>query len=291
MQPPREPIRRAARARMLKERVATAIGLLGLFLAALFLRPTRQFAIPIAGVVSLATFEWAALAGIARAGRYVYAISATLAFGVVVWGFQGIDPSRREVALLFAPSALLWFFVVPWWLAHVAIPGSKWAVLAVGLVVVVPAGLSVVSLHSIGPPILLMLLAFIWIADIAAFFVGRAIGRHKLAPRISPGKCWEGAVGALVATSIYAIICVMVSPQLSVIVKGGLWWACLGIAVLLWALSIVGDLFESLVKRHAGVKDSGTLLPGHGGVLDRIDSITSTLPVAALLFYLVSGGP
>ena len=174
-------------------------------------------------------------------------------------------------------------------MSALAIAGT--GALIVGILVVVPAGLSVVSMHSIAPLVLLMLLALVWIADIAAYFVGRAIGKHKLAPRISPGKSWEGALGALVATSIYAIICAMLMPQLSVIVKGGLWVVCLGIAVLLWALSIMGDLFESLVKRQAGVKDSGTLLPGHGGILDRIDSITSTLPVSALLFYVISGGP
>ena len=168
--------------------------------------------------------------------------------------------------------------------------GPKGTALAVGVVVVLPAGLAVVSLHSIAPHILLMLLAFVWIADIAAYFVGRPFGKHKLAPLISPGKSWEGAIGALVATCIYAIICAMALPQLSVIVKGGLWLAYLGVAVLLWALSIAGDLFESLVKRQAGVKDSGSLLPGHGGVLDRIDSLTSTLPVSALLFYLIAGG-
>ena len=136
-----------------------------------------------------------------------------------------------------------------------------------------------------------MVLAFVWIADVAAYFAGRSFGRHKLAPEISPGKTWEGAAGALVATVIYAIICAMVSPQLSAIVKGGYWVLCIGVAALLCAVSIIGDLFESQVKRQANVKDSGALLPGHGGVLDRIDSVTSTLPAAAFLFYLIAGGP
>ena len=276
---------------MLKERIATAIVLLGIFLAALFLLPTRQFAILVAGIVSLAAFEWATLAKFARSARYGYSAFATALFAIVVWGFQEIDPSRGEVALIYAPCAFFWLLVVPYWLARGSTFRSKAGALIVGILVVVPAGLSVVSMHSIAPLVLLMLLALVWIADIAAYFVGRAIGKHKLAPRISPGKSWEGALGALVATSIYAIICAMLMPQLSVIVKGGLWVVCLGIAVLLWALSIMGDLFESLVKRQAGVKDSGTLLPGHGGILDRIDSITSTLPVSALLFYVISGGP
>jgi phosphatidate cytidylyltransferase len=276
---------------MLKERIATAIVLLGGFLAALFLLPTRQFAIPVAVIVALGAFEWAALAKTARAGRYGYAAIAAALFGAIVWGFQAIDPSRGEVALIYAVPAAFWMLIVPIWLARGWEMNSKPVALIVGMLVVVPAGLSVVSLHSIGPLVVLLLLAFVWIADISAYFVGRAIGKRKLAPAISPGKSWEGALGALAATSIYAIICAMVLPQLSVIVKGGLWILCLVIAALLWALSIAGDLFESLVKRRAGVKDSGTLLPGHGGVLDRIDSITSTLPVAALLFYLMTGGP
>lgn len=276
---------------MLKERVATAIVLLGGLLAALFLLPTRQFAIPVAGIVALGAFEWASLAKVGRAGRYAYAAFAAILFGAIVWGFQAIDPSRREVALIYAVPAAFWLLVVPIWLARGWGMPSKSIALIVGILVVIPAGLAVVSLHSIAPYVVLMLLAFVWIADIAAYFVGRAIGKRKLAPSISPGKSWEGALGALAATSIYAIICAMVLPQLSVIVKGGLWVMCLAIAALLWALSIAGDLFESLLKRRAGVKDSGTLLPGHGGVLDRIDSITSTLPVAALLFYLIVGGP
>ncbi len=274
---------------MLKERIATAIVLLGGLLAALFVLPTQQFAIPVAAIVWLASIEWAGLAGFGRAGKYAYAAVNTLAFSTVVWGFQALDPARREVAMIFAPSAFFWFAVVPYWLARGSIPGSSALAVLAGIVVVVPAGLAMVSLHSIGPQILLLLLAFVWIADIAAYFVGRAIGRHKLAPRISPGKTWEGAAGALVATSIYAIICMMALPQISVTVGSGFWGVCLFVAVLLCALSIIGDLFESLVKRQAGVKDSGTLLPGHGGVLDRIDSITSTLPVAALLFYVISG--
>ncbi len=274
---------------MLKERVATAIVLLGGLLTALFVLPTHQFAIPVAAIVWLASIEWAALSGFSRTGKYAYAAINTLAFSAVIWGFQALDPARPEVAMIYATSALFWLAVVPYWLARGSIPGSSALAFMAGIVVVVPAGLAVVSLHSIGPHILLLLLAFVWIADIAAYFVGRAIGKHKLAPRISPGKTWEGAAGALVATSIYAIICVMAVPQVGAAVGTGFWGVCLIIAVMLCALSIIGDLFESLVKRQAGVKDSGTLLPGHGGVLDRIDSITSTLPVAALLFHVISG--
>lgn len=276
---------------MLKQRIATAIVLLAALLSAVFLLPTRQFAIAVAVIVALGAFEWAALAKVSRASRYSFAAFCTVLFGIVIWAFQAIDPSRPEVAAMHGLSAFFWIVVAPLWLARKWRMRSTAAALGVGVGIVLPAGISVVSLHSIAPYALLMVLAFVWIADIAAYFAGRAFGRHKLAPEISPGKTWEGAAGALVATVIYVIICVMVSPQLNAIVRGGSWVLCFAVAALLCAVSIIGDLFESLIKRQSEVKDSGTLLPGHGGVLDRIDSITSTLPTAAFLFYLIAGGP
>jgi len=150
----------------------------------------------------------------------------------------------------------------------------------VGVVVLVPAGLAMASL---GPLHLLMVLGLVWVAETAAYLAGRAFGKRKLAPAISPGKTWEGAAGALVASVIYAIIWTQFDPGLVALVQGAAWLPYLAGAVLLCAVSIVGDLFESAAKRRAGVKDSGSLLPGHGGVLDRIDSATATLPVALLL--------
>jgi phosphatidate cytidylyltransferase len=128
-----------------------------------------------------------------------------------------------------------------------------------------------------------MVLGLVWVADTAAYLAGRAFGKRKLAPAISPGKTWEGVAGALVASVFYAIIWAQFDPGLAALVQGPAWLPYLAGAVLLCAVSIVGDLFESAAKRRAGVKDSGRLLPGHGGVLDRIDSATATLPVALLL--------
>jgi phosphatidate cytidylyltransferase len=136
---------------------------------------------------------------------------------------------------------------------------------------------------NLGPLRLLMVLGLVWVADTAAYLAGRAFGKRKLAPAISPGKTWEGAAGALVASAIYAIIWAQFDPRLATLVQGAAWLPYLSGAVLLCAVSIVGDLFESAAKRRAGVKDSGRLLPGHGGMLDRIDSATATLPVALLL--------
>jgi len=130
---------------------------------------------------------------------------------------------------------------------------------------------------------LLSLLAIVWIADTAAFFFGRRFGRHKLAPTISPGKTWEGVAGGLLAVVVYVTVLQFTGIAAVGPLAG---WAGWPLAVLIAALSVVGDLFESLIKRRAGAKDSGTLLPGHGGVLDRIDGLTSTLPVAALALYV-----
>jgi len=175
---------------------------------------------------------------------------------------------------------------VPYWLKR-GLSQPPAALLALtGVVVLVPAGLAALTVPA---ERLLLVLGLVWIADTAAYLAGSAFGRHKLAPSISPGKTWEGAAGAAGATLIYAIICALPGAPLGAYVQGAGWMAYLALAMLLWAVSIAGDLFESAIKRHAGAKDSGALLPGHGGVLDRIDSIVSTLPIAALsLHWMVS---
>jgi phosphatidate cytidylyltransferase len=137
-----------------------------------------------------------------------------------------------------------------------------------------------VALHERSPWLLLAAMALVWVADIAAYFAGRAYGRRKLAPAISPGKTWEGAIGAVAAVLVYGLAVMAFAGGLP---SFGLLLVSALALVLLTAMSIVGDLFESLMKRQAEVKDSSQLLPGHGGVLDRIDSLTATLPLLALV--------
>jgi phosphatidate cytidylyltransferase len=275
---------------MLKERIATAIVLLGVFLSAVFFLQTGLFAILIGVVVAVGSYEWARLCKLVQNGAFAFSVASTGLFSLVVWGLQATDPSRPGVASVYGVVSLFWILAVPIWLRIGTSFGTQFLALTVGTLVVVPAGLAIVSVHSVGPGVLVGMLVFIWLADTAAYFSGRRFGRHKLAPLISPGKTWEGAAGALMATLIYASICPMIWPQWGVPVRGMDWVVYLSVSALLCAISIVGDLFESSVKRHAGVKDSGTILPGHGGVLDRIDSITSTLPLAALIFYFVARG-
>src|SRR5690606_32908688 len=131
---------------------------------------------------------------------------------------------------------------------------------------------------------LVSLLALIWFADIAAYFSGKALGRHKLAPRVSPGKTWEGALGGVLAATAWVLASSYWPDSFGhVLMQRWSWWLVALIAVFLAALSIVGDLFESLLKRRAGVKDSSQLLPGHGGVYDRIDALLPVAPIALLL--------
>jgi phosphatidate cytidylyltransferase len=148
-----------------------------------------------------------------------------------------------------------------------------------GAIVLLPTWLALVRLHA-QPKVLLALMAIVWISDIAAYLCGRRWGRHKLAPAISPGKTWEGVLGAVFAVTVY-YACLAASGWSGFATVHGV-VGC-AIFLLLTALGIEGDLFESWVKRCAGVKDSGTLFPGHGGVLDRIDALTASMPVAALL--------
>ena len=162
-----------------------------------------------------------------------------------------------------------------------------------GWVVILPTWLAFLALHDLGPWTLLTFALIVWVADIAAYFVGKAFGKHKLAPSISPGKTIEGAAGAMVGVGIYFFVWQLLSS--SAVARGDDWarelhshgWLLFALFMLLGALSVLGDLFESWMKRGVGMKDSSNLLPGHGGVLDRIDALTSTLPLAGLYLMLM----
>lgn len=177
----------------------------------------------------------------------------------------------------FATAALFWIVVAPLWMRRGLRPDQTMWLGAAGFAVLVPAGLAMTALR---PLEVLLALGLVWVADTAAYFVGRAWGKRKLAPAISPGKSWEGAAGGLIGAALYAIIIAFFTER-------GAGSILVATAVLLGMVSIVGDLFESAAKRQAGVKDSGTLLPGHGGILDRIDSATATLPLAALVWPMI----
>jgi phosphatidate cytidylyltransferase len=180
--------------------------------------------------------------------------------------------------LSYCLSVAFWLVCAPLWLKTGWHPGNPVLLAATGWIVLVPTWLALVNLQ-ITPWVLLAVLGVVWVADSAAYFAGHRWGQRKLAPVISPGKTWEGVVGAAVAVAVYHGL-VWNFGFRNYAPESGM--AIAAMVAVLFPLSILGDLFESLCKRHAGVKDSGTLMPGHGGVLDRIDALTSTLPLAAL---------
>jgi phosphatidate cytidylyltransferase len=263
-------------------RALTAAALLAAFLGALLLLERPWFGLLIGVVVAAGAYEWARLVRLTPRVALGYGGTALLLFGACAWALHPLHAADRPEAGLFSAATVFWLLIAPAWLYRgMASPATR-LLLVVGLFVLVATGLAAITL---APSQLLLALGLIWIADTAAYLAGRAFGRHKLAPRISPGKTWEGVAGALVAALIYAIMCALPGAPLGGYVRGAVWMPYLAAVLLLCVVSIVGDLFESALKRQAGAKDSGALLPGHGGVLDRIDSATSTLPIAALAFH------
>jgi phosphatidate cytidylyltransferase len=269
---------------MFVTRLVTAVLALAAFLAALFLLSRPWWTACLLPGLFLGAREWALLDGSPGARATAYGAATTLlALLVLAAGpTAGTEDASQLHLAVYALALVFWIFVaVPWLRFHWRVSG--WWRGVAGWIVLIPTWLAFVQLQE-RAPVLLVFLGVVWIADTAAYLSGRAWGRHKLAPVVSPGKTWEGVVGAAVAVlAYYAVLQASLDTSLSAL-RGPP--GVLAFAALL-ALSIVGDLFESLMKRQAGVKDSGALLPGHGGVLDRIDGLTSTLPAVALLVLYV----
>ena len=262
---------------MFLTRALTAAALLAAFISAIWFLERAALAGVVAVIVAIAGYEWSTLDQIRKPISIVYGIACAVLF-IGFLPFISLAPWMCGVASLF------WAVAAPLWLARgfASCPASLMP--PEGLVVLIPAGIALLTLDR---EQVLMLLGLVWIADTAAYLAGRAFGKHKLAPVISPGKTWEGVIGAVGAVAIYAIIWAVFDPGMAARVQGAVWLPYLAGAVLLCAASVLGDLLESAAKRRAGAKDSGTLLPGHGGVLDRIDSATATLPVALLLMQAI----
>lgn len=269
---------------MLKTRVITAIILLALFLSALFFFPTLGWAVLIVLLVMQGILEWIRLAKLSGKAANVYWWLTLVAMLGIVW----LDLQHPDwIALLHLPiycmSALLWLIVVPTWLIAGWQVRQPLLMALIGWMLLIPTGLAMMDLRAANPWLLLGIMGLVWVADIAAYFTGRKFGKTKLAPSISPGKTWEGVFGALIGATIYVAMVAFFSGEnalrivLPMLVVASWWWV---------GLAVIGDLFESAIKRQAGVKDSGSLLPGHGGLLDRIDALTSTLPLAALVLLL-----
>ncbi len=263
---------------MLIMRVRTALIALVVFLAALFYLPKAGWALFLMLWLLIGAWEWAALAKWRRIVCIAYlAVMSVLAAGL--WIAIIVPANARAATVLYAISAVFWLVVAPLWLARGWRVTQPLPLALAGIVVVLPLWVALVQLQA-WPQVLLMLMAILWISDTAAYLCGKQWGRRKLAPSISPGKTWEGVAGALVAVTLYYWLISVTAFAGHAALQG-----VIGLVVflVLTVLGVEGDLFESWVKRTAGAKDSGTVLPGHGGILDRVDALTSSMPAAALL--------
>jgi len=264
---------------MFKTRVLTACMIAPLFCAALFFLSELAWNVLILCLGLLALWEWALLVKLPLRTRLGYLLASVLLMLPIMLNDTIVPPALAQsmrFVILFTASAF-WLLMVPFWLRYKLFLTSVASRLLLGWIVILPLLTGMMDLRKESSFLLLTILAVVWIADSVAYFVGKAFGRHRLAPGISPGKTWEGLMGACLAVSLYAaLICLYWSISLLWI---PVFW---GIALL----SVMGDLFESLIKRHSDVKDSGNLLPGHGGLLDRVDGLTASIPVAALFVFL-----
>lgn len=267
---------------MLKTRVITALFLIPSFFAALFLLPSLAWASLLLGISLIALYEWAQMIKLGKLATSVY-LSATLLMGIMILWFTNQLGSHWLVYRsldLFIMASVFWMLAVPFLLHKNKRIKFQSINVLVGWLLVMPLWLALVCLKIADPWLLLGLTATIWIADSAAYFAGKQFGKHKLAPTISPGKTWEGVLGGLLLVTLYGYT-LATYFALPILVT----------LIVLWVmaiLSVIGDLFESMIKRQSNLKDSGNILPGHGGILDRIDGMTSSLPIAVLMIFIYS---
>jgi phosphatidate cytidylyltransferase len=259
---------------LLRTRVITALVLAPLVVSAIYLLPLPWFAACFWLAAAAGLFEWVGLAGLTGMAARALSIAALAAVALAAW----YAPGLWSIGL--AAGSVFWLIAIALVLAYprgAFLTTRPWVSVPAGLLVCWAAWLALVVIRDQpgGATWLLWLLLLVWSADIGAYFAGTRFGRRRLAPKVSPGKTWEGAAGGLAASLAVA------TAMLVIMGEPALRW--LPVIVLLVVVSIFGDLFESILKRQRGVKDSGALLPGHGGALDRIDSMVASLPVFALI--------
>ncbi len=281
---------------MLKYRVITALILIPIVIAALFLLPPLGFAIVTLAVCMLAAWEWGPLAGFSSPSQRIWgALLCGLVLVLMLWAIPAYNRSIHLTVIALP----LWAAVVWWLLALVLVlfypssaawwKHSRLLKALFGVVTIIPFfwGMFALRLHGYeqdphqGAWWLLYVMILVWGADSGAYVFGKMFGKNKLAPKVSPGKTWEGLIGGLLTAALISWLFSRYAP-LTVVPSSLL--ICTVIAAL---ASVLGDLTESMFKREAGIKDSGNLIPGHGGILDRIDSLTAAVPVFACLMLLV----
>ncbi|WP_299195297.1 phosphatidate cytidylyltransferase [uncultured Amphritea sp.] len=268
---------------MLKQRVWTAVLLAPLVLAGLFLSSVDVFKLFVAAIVLFGAWEWANLSGLSLPTvRFAY--TSFIAALIAALNYYSPDAAFSGFLML---AVVFWLLAAFWVVRYPAASGWQtiWQRALIGILVLASSWMALVSLHHHprGDTLLLMLLLLVWGADIGAYFAGKTWGRAKLAPNVSPGKTRAGLWGGLASCAAISF-CFVIYLELDLLT---------GVYLLLLAMvaglaSVLGDLFESMLKRHRGIKDSSRLLPGHGGVLDRIDSITAAGPVFVMGVQLLA---
>ena len=280
---------------MLKTRVITALALLGVFLPVLWFAPMIYLGALLALVITLASWEWWRLLfpdnhkrAISYAGLCLLNLVAWLMYADVLL-----------VQLLLWITVAFWLLIVPVIMKQsldLDILRWRWPLAIAGLFILPACWFALMHLRAVSMSLFLSVLILVWAADIGAYFVGKAFGKHKLALRLSPGKSIEGAIGGWVLVLAVAILGATVLADstntgqnfFSMLEQSWGWLLMFLVVTICVAMSIQGDLFESQLKRVAGVKDSSALLPGHGGILDRIDALLPVLPLAGLIVLMVS---
>ncbi|HBX26702.1 MAG TPA: phosphatidate cytidylyltransferase [Gammaproteobacteria bacterium] len=271
---------------MLKARVLTAVVILPVALLVLFVFPEDAFAFSVGVIVLIGAWEWIRLSGVVN--RLVTLYLLLILSGALIWSYF---LPLAHVPVLLAIGCVFWIgaslLVVIYPRSRKQLGGRR-IKLGFGLLVLIPAYVALLYLrrHEAHVPLIALLVTTIWAADVGAYFVGRQFGITKLAPHVSPGKSWAGLFGGMVVALILGTICVLIGQPAGQFFSPIIWSTLTTIIAMTVLFSVSGDLFESLIKREQGVKDSSSLLPGHGGVMDRIDSLTAAAPIFALSVYL-----
>jgi phosphatidate cytidylyltransferase len=280
---------------MLKTRVITAVVLLALFIPILFFSPTIILSLVVSIIISLAAWEWGRFIwGVKSRFPIYYSLMIQLLLVILIYCIH-LDDDALVSRLNDLMSSILWISIIFWLFAvpiilsrklQFSIQKNTSLFAIVGVVIFMSDWYAFMLLRDAGLWVLLSVLMVVWTADIGAYFTGKKLGKHKLAPQLSPGKSIEGAIGGMVAVCILGIIFyagnLSSSNFFNMIGQQYSWLILIPLSIFLAGMSVVGDLFESQLKRLSSMKDSSGLLPGHGGVLDRIDALLPVLPIAAL---------